>query len=355
MTGTEADGRWIDKRYRVIRRLGQGGMGSVYLVADRRRDDELLALKTVPREDLDGRSLAVLRNEFLSLSTVRHPNVVEVYDFGVDRETSDLFFTFEFIEGCSWLAAANQLDINIAEGLDTFLDVLCQVLRALEFVHSRGMVHADIKPDNILVSGIHQDGTVSTDPPKAKLIDFGLAKQENSQGGEKILGTPYYVAPETILGARADRRTDLYSLGVVLYHLLTGCVPFTGDSNLTILKSHVEKDPVDPRELNPRLPPGLCAIVLRLLRKRPEDRVQSAVVVIDEINRSLGKRFSLETSETLNCYLEAWAGRRTSRTCRRFSWRRLAPTTQCSRRARTCSSTHRVSWPQVGTLTKVVS
>ena len=297
-------GELINNRYRIIRRLGHGGMGSVYLALDA-REERLLALKRVRKDRLDPRTLAILRNEFISMAALPHPNLARVYDFGVDRVTADLFFTSEFVDGQSWLQVSRELDLKRQQGLEVFLDLVAQVLRALEFIHSRGMVHGDVKPENILVTVESQEESDPHSACRIKIIDFGLAKRERAFGGEKILGTPYYVAPETILGSQIDRRTDLYSLGVVLYHLTTGDLPFRGDSNLAILKSHVEKTPVPPQEVAPWLPPELGEIIIRLMKKSPADRFHGALAVLEQINRSLGLRIPLETPATVTSYLEA--------------------------------------------------
>ena len=278
-------------------------MGTVYLVLDERSESYPIALKSVHKDSLDRRTLTILRNEFLSLASLRHPNVVEVYDFGVDVETSDLFFTCENVEGVSWMEAVNGLNLQVPLDLGIFLDLLSQVLRGLQFIHSRGVLHGDIKPDNVLVTGL-SEGVEHGISREVKLIDFGLAKKEHSHGGEKILGTPYYVAPETILGSQVDRRTDLYSLGVVLYHLITGRVPFAGESNLAILRSHVDREPEPPRGLDRSISPELESIVLRLLRKRPEDRFQNALDVVEALDRTFKTDLAIETREALRCYVE---------------------------------------------------
>ncbi|HVR74429.1 MAG TPA: protein kinase, partial [Planctomycetota bacterium] len=131
----------INERYRVVRCLGRGGMGMVSLVEDSLDHDRLLALKSIRRDRLDTRTLATLRNEFLSLSALPHPSLVRVFDFGIDRGTGDTFFTYEFVNGESWLKAVQHLDLGVRPQLEEFIEILAQVLRGLEFIHCRGLVH----------------------------------------------------------------------------------------------------------------------------------------------------------------------------------------------------------------------
>ena len=222
-------------------------MGTVYLVSDLRDGDRPLALKCIRSDKLDARTLAILRNEFLALSALPHPNLARVFEFGIDSLTSDYFFTSELVDGVDWLKACQSLNLSLRPQLEDFLEVLAQVLRALEFIHGRGMVHGDMKPENVLVRReVVRRGAGTGTALLAKIIDFGLAKREKAHGGKKILGTPYYVAPETILGTPIDRRADLYSLGVLLYHVVTGSPPLRGSTNLAILKGHVEETPKPP-------------------------------------------------------------------------------------------------------------
>ena len=289
----------INSRYEVLRLLGKGGMGTVFLARDRHRGGREVALKRVRSDRLDARMLSTIRNEFLALADLSHPNVAGVYDFGLESRSKDIFFTSELVAGFDWMNFVRRLDLTTSAGMEVFLGSVTGVLRGLEFIHSRRIVHLDLKPDNVLVAKSERGGL------EPRLIDFGLAKVEREFGGKRIMGTTYYIAPETILGARVDRRTDLYSLGVVLYHLVTGELPFRGKSNLEIFKGHLERSPVPPHELAEFVPRQLSTIILCLMEKKPTDRFQSALEVVDEFNRELGHSFPLETDESVQAYLDA--------------------------------------------------
>lgn len=306
---SQAGGDLINSRYEVVRRLGRGGMGAVFLATDTQRDGQVVALKRVRSDRLDDKTLATLRNEFLSLSALQHPNLARVFDFGLERETGDVFFTTEFVDGPDWQRVTRDLDLEREEHLELFLSLLVGVLRALEFIHCQGLVHLDLKPENVLIrgGGTGDDDAPLPDPGSVcpKVIDFGLARREGEFGGKKIMGTTYYIAPETILGARVDRRTDLYSLGVLLYQLATGRLPFRGKSNLAVFKGHLEKMPRPPEVARPGVPPGLGRIILCLMEKKAADRYQNALEVIEDIEKELGCSFPLETGDTIQGYLES--------------------------------------------------
>ena len=261
------------------------------------------------RDRVDTRGILTLRNEFLALSPLSHPNLARVYDFEVDLASQDYFFTCEFVDGLQLLKAAKDFRVARPGDFARLVAMLVQISRALEFIHSRGLVHGDIKPENILITGslVEPGGGPVTDrdPPLVKMIDFGLTKRERGFGGKRIIGTAYYIAPETILGSQIDRRTDLYSLGVLLYHIATRKLPFSGDSNLGILRAHIEKTPVPPHEVEPSVPAELSRIILRLMEKQPTKRYSTALEIIEELNRSFGANAPLETPETLRSYVDS--------------------------------------------------
>jgi tetratricopeptide (TPR) repeat protein/tRNA A-37 threonylcarbamoyl transferase component Bud32 len=274
-------------------------MGTVMLALDRREDYRPLALKRVACGHVDARLLGVMRREFLILASLRHPHLPRVYDFGCDSRTGDVFFTSEYVRGISWDEATRDLDLGTPQGLEEFLSLLAQVLRTLGFVHLLAKVHGDIKPANVLVRPTPGKATSG----QVTLIDFGLTRGERELN-DRIVGTPYYVAPESITNSRVDRRGDLYSLGVVLYELATGQHPFSGRSNIELLKAHLEATPVPVRKLAPRVPVALAAIIEKLIEKRPEDRFQSAADVLTTLQKEFDRETPVETDGTLEAYLE---------------------------------------------------
>lgn len=292
----------LNGRYEIVRDLGQGGMGSVVLVKDLRQGGRLLALKRVRSDRLDRRIVTILRNEFLALAALRHPGLAGVHDFGVDRETGDCFFTCEFVDGVGLLEACRSLRIESGEDVRLLLDIFAQILRALQFIHTAGLVHGDIKPENILITDAARGPGGS---PCAKLIDFGLTRRSKDFGGKKVLGTSAYIAPETISGLQVDGRADLYSLGCVLYQVVTGRLPFTGESNIAVLRGHVEGTAAPPSAVRPSIPEALDAVILRLLEKKPSGRFHNALEVIEALAGAFGVDLPLETPETARTYLRA--------------------------------------------------
>jgi tetratricopeptide (TPR) repeat protein len=257
-------GTVLKDRYRVEARLGEGGMGVIY-----RAQDTLLnrpvAIKSLVPALAGEEGVRRLLREAQAAAQLTHPNIVSVYD--VIDEGDTRLIVMEYVEG----RAMSEI---IPLGVPRALDLAIQVCRALEYAHSRRVIHRDIKPENIIVTS----GNV------AKVADFGLARSEGrsrlTQSG-LIVGTVAYMAPEQVLGGTVDGRSDLYSLGCVLYEVLTGRRPFEGDDPFTMLSQHVNVMPVAPRWHNGAIPPTLDAIIMRLLAKDPAERYQTAAAVVE--------------------------------------------------------------------------
>jgi beta-lactam-binding protein with PASTA domain/predicted Ser/Thr protein kinase len=253
----------IDGRYRVIKRLGSGGMADVYCAEDSQLGRRV-AVKVLHRRFAEDQQFVErFRREASSAAGLQHPNIVGIFDRGEWDGT--YYIAMEFVEG------RTLKDIIREKGPappDAAVDITLQILRAARFAHKRGVVHRDIKPHNVLID---QDGRV-------RVTDFGIARAGTSDMTEtgSIMGTAQYLSPEQARGAPVDQRSDLYSIGIVLYELLTGQVPFDAESPVTVALKQVNEQPVPPRRLVPEIPPALDAIVLRAMEKDPARRFADA-------------------------------------------------------------------------------
>ena len=269
----------FDGRYRILRKLGSGGMANVYLA----EDEELgrrVAIKIL-NERYAGDDLFIerFRREAKSAAGLSHPNIVSIYDRGEAEGT--YYIAMEVIEGRSLkelIMTRGALPVEAAIGYEK------QLLEALRFAHRHGIIHRDVKPHNVLVSA---DQQVKANEPRLKMTDFGIARHGASQMTEagSIMGTAQYLSPEQARGAPVTAASDLYSAGVVLYEMLTGKVPFTGDSAIEIAMKHVNDLPAPPSSLRAEIPPELDQIVLRALAKDPADRYQTAEEFIEDLER----------------------------------------------------------------------
>jgi serine/threonine-protein kinase len=256
-------------RYEIRQQLGAGGMGVVYRAFDRQLK-EPVAIKTLKPELLgDATLLERFKQEIRLARRISHPNVVRTHDLGEADGT--YFITMEFVEGTSLdelLKRRGSLPVDVT------LAIGRQLCRALEVAHSQGVVHRDIKPQNLVVDA---KGFL-------KVMDFGIARlvEGRQPPGEgltaegSIIGTPEYMAPEQLMGQAVDGRTDLYAAGVVLFECATGRRLFSGSSFATLLLKQVQDPPPDPRSIVPALPEAFATIILKALAKRPEDRWQTA-------------------------------------------------------------------------------
>jgi predicted Ser/Thr protein kinase len=276
-------------RYEIAAILGQGAMGVVYLAHDP-EIDRPVALKTVRPEALRGESAPEVEARFLKeaklAGRLQHPNVVTVYDVGRDR--GDFFIAMEYVDGqplTRYLASADALPLNAKIG------VIRQTAEALDHAHERGVVHRDIKPGNILIS---KDGRV-------KVTDFGIARFTSATTSDltrtgTMIGSPAYMSPEQIRGEKLDGRSDLFSLGVVLYELLTGTRPFPGESITTLVYQILHTEPRDPREIRADLPAASREVMAVLLAKQPEKRPENAKAFLRELKRI--EKFQRESEMT---------------------------------------------------------
>jgi serine/threonine protein kinase len=249
----------VSGRYRVLRKLGGGGMADVYLCEDLTLGRRV-ALKVLLQRFLsDPTFVERFRREAKSAAGLNHPNLVSIYDWGEVDGT--YFIVMEYVEGETLkelIRRQGRLGGNDA------VRIGLQLLAAIEFAHREGIVHRDIKPQNVMLD---RGGNV-------KVMDFGIARAGDSGMTEagSILGTAQYLAPEQARGMQVDERSDLYSVGIVLYEMLTGTVPFKGDSAVTVALKHVNEMAPEPAQLVPGLPYSLNQIVLKAIAKDPDLR-----------------------------------------------------------------------------------
>jgi len=262
--------RLLGGRYELDGVVGRGGMAEVYRARDIRLD-RIVAIKTL-RADLarDQIFQARFRREAQSAASLNHPSIVAVYDTGEDM-TSGVpvpYIVMEYVDGRTVRDLLQEGHRLLPERT---LEIIDGVLRALDYSHQAGIVHRDIKPGNVMVT---RNGDI-------KVMDFGIARamsdaQATMTQTAQVIGTAQYLSPEQARGERVDSRSDLYSTGCLLYELLTGRPPFTGDSPVAIAYQHVRENPVPPSRVDPDVPPWADAIVLKAMAKSPADRYQTA-------------------------------------------------------------------------------
>ena len=260
-------GTWVNSRYRIDAEIGRGGMGVVYRGHDTLLDRGV-AVKVLSESGLGTEGRARLLREAQAAAQLNHPNIVSVYDAGEADGTP--YIVMELVDGES-------LHDRRPEALEDVLAIARQVCAALEHAHAHGIIHRDLKPENVLIARDPLAGTIGT----AKLVDFGLARSAATRVTSEgtIVGTVFYIAPEQVLGQQIDGRADLYALGVILYELSTGRMPFSGDDPLAVISQHLHAPVVPPRTYNADIPPALDAFVVQMLSKQPPDRPASAAEV----------------------------------------------------------------------------
>jgi eukaryotic-like serine/threonine-protein kinase len=272
--------RLLGDRYELEGVVGRGGMAEVYRARDIRLD-RVVAIKTL-RADLarDQTFQARFRREAQSAASLNNPSIVAVYDTGEDLSTGVPvpYIVMEYVDG----RTVRDLLIEGHRLLpERALEIIAGVLRALEYSHQAGIVHRDIKPGNVMVT---RNGDV-------KVMDFGIARamsdsQATMTQTAQVIGTAQYLSPEQARGERVDSRSDLYSTGCLMYELLTGRPPFTGDSPVAIAYQHVRENPIPPSRLDPTIPPWADAIILKAMAKPPNERYQTAAEMLADIQRA---------------------------------------------------------------------
>src|ERR1700728_1314404 len=253
--------RVFSARYQLNHLIALGGMAEIYRARDRLLDRPVALKVLFPELSVDRSFVERFRREAQAAANLSHPNIVPVFDWGED--TGTYFIVMEFIDGrplSSILKTAGPLSA------ERTADIAAPVAAALGYAHKHGVVHRDVKPGNVLI----------TDDGQVKVTDFGIARAVNTEESltqtGAVMGTATYFSPEQAEGMGVDARTDIYSLGVVLFEMVTGRPPFMGDTPVAVASKHVRENPPTPREINPGVPPDLEAIILKCLAKSPDHR-----------------------------------------------------------------------------------
>ena len=278
-------GQILDKRYEILEVVGEGGMAVVYKARDTRLD-RLVAVK-IMREDMaadeDVRRRFVAESHAVAM--LSSPNIVSIYD--VSHSDAMEYIVMELVDG---ITLKQYMDKKGALPWREMLYFSKQIARALGHAHQRGIIHRDIKPQNIMLL---RDGTI-------KVADFGIAALENEihENNGQAIGSIHYIAPEQARGEYPDARSDLYSLGVVMYEMLTGERPYTGETLAEIAVKHMSANPVLPREKNPEIPPELEEITMKAMRANIEERYQTADELLHDLDLFTQNQIRVEPEET---------------------------------------------------------
>src|SRR5438876_1448983 len=276
---------WLLGRYEIVAELGKGAMGVVYRANDPMLN-RVVAIKTINTAEAGEEGMAEYEARFYTEAKaaggLNHQNIVIVYDIG--KSGNLVYMAMEYVEG-------RELREMLVEGQSVpvvqAVDIAAQVGEGLAYAHQHHVVHRDIKPANILVTG---DG-------RAKIADFGIARMRSSETRTQtgiILGSPKYISPEQVVGKRADHRSDIFSLGVILYQSLTGSTPFNGEGLSALMYQITNHDPAPPSAVNPQVPVMLDYIVAKVLAKTPEARYQSAADFANDLREC---RMQMETGQ----------------------------------------------------------
>jgi eukaryotic-like serine/threonine-protein kinase len=293
-------GQVLDGRYKILRKLGEGGMGEVY-AAEHVHIEKRFAIKLLRSEILSNpEAVSRFRQEARSSSSIGHRNIIAIEDFGTLTD-GRVYMCMELLNG----AALNDL-ITTPQPVDRLLNILIQTGHGLAAAHAKNIVHRDMKPENIFVTV----GPQNEDIPK--LLDFGIAKVAGNDGQNNltrtgtIFGTPFYMAPEQALGNPVDARTDIYAVGVIMYEVFAGSLPFQGESFMGILTQHITTEPENVQARASKggriLPPGLAEIITRCMQKNPAQRFST----MDELVGALVQIYRGVAGPGMSTYMEAF-------------------------------------------------
>lgn len=291
-------GKRLDGRYEIHELIGVGGMANVYRARDT-IDDRTVAIKILKDEYLGNEEfIRRFKNESKAIAVLSHPNIVKVYDVSFGDRIQ--YIVEEYIDGITLKDyLSQQKEIKWKEAIH----FTTQILRALQHAHEKGIVHRDIKPQNIMLL---QDGTI-------KVTDFGIARFSRSETRTmtgKTIGSVHYIAPEQARGDLTDEKADIYSVGVMLYEMVTGRLPFEADNAVSVAIMQLQADPKPPREINPSLPEGLEEITMKAMQKDPSQRYQSASEMLRDIeefrrNPSISFQYKYFVDEKPTKYIDA--------------------------------------------------
>ncbi|MBW7574008.1 Stk1 family PASTA domain-containing Ser/Thr kinase [Caproiciproducens faecalis] len=291
-------GKRLDGRYEIHELIGTGGMALVYRAYDT-IDDRTVAIKILKDEFLgNDEFIRRFKNESKAIAVLSHPNIVKVYDVSFGDRIQ--YIVEEYIDG---ITLKEYLDQQKEIKWKEAIHFTVQILRALQHAHEKGIVHRDIKPQNIMLL---QDGTI-------KVTDFGIARFSRSETRtmtDKAIGSVHYIAPEQARGDLTDEKADIYSVGVMLYEMITGRLPFEADSAVSVAIMQLQADPKPPKEINPSVPDGLEEITLKAMQKNPTQRYQSAAEMLRDIeafrrNPSISFQYKYFIDEKPTKYIDA--------------------------------------------------
>jgi len=264
-------GKKLDGRYEITELIGVGGMADVYKGLDV-IDNKPVAIKILKTEFAENEEfLRRFRNESKAIAVLSHPNIVKIYDVGFSEELQ--FIIMEYIDG---ITLKDYMEDEKVLSWKDSVHFAIQILRALQHAHDKGVVHRDIKPQNIMM---FTDGTI-------KVMDFGIAKFSRDEGKtstDQAIGSVHYISPEQAKGSMTDERSDIYSVGILLYEMLTGRKPFDSEKPVSVAVMHMNDIADRPKSINPEIPDGLEEIVLRAMEKEPENRYQSTSEMVSDI------------------------------------------------------------------------